>query len=172
MDALVRIAVYGIATVLVLFIVAGAATFAAGVRQGRARTRAGTAVPTTGAGGRGGPRAALRRYVGPVEPRHALLNPPLRVGVEAISALFGFPGLGWLASGKVVTGLVLLVAGPSFIWGLFPVYLIATQRMADHPYLFIQYLPLVSVMSAGALGIHQLRLAHSRTGERRVEAPH
>ena len=185
MESLVTILVYGIIAVLLLFILTGVVTLVAGLRQGRALRRAereGTAAAPAPAGtpaalgtaaaprGPSGIRGALHRYVGPVEPRHALLNPPARVGIEAFGGLFGFPGLGWLISGKVVTGLVLLVLGPSFIWGFFPVYLIATEKMADHPYLFIEYLPAVSVMSATLLAVYQVRLARGRA-EKQLEAP-
>ena len=55
-------------------------------------------------------RARIDRYVGAVDPSMALLNPPGRVGAEFFAALCGFPGLGWLLSGSVFAGLVMMCA--------------------------------------------------------------
>ncbi len=182
--------IYAIIAVLLVFIAAGAVIVASSLIRPHVRTAAPPAhstsrdlvppemppgVPSgreTTNGGRNDPpgvRGTLHRYVGPVEPRHALLTAPVRVAVEFVAALFGFPGLGWLISGKVMTGLFLLVVGPSIFWGVLPAYLVVTERIVGNPYLTVQYLPVLAVVSATALGVYQLRLSRGDQG-RRLEA--
>lgn len=100
-------------------------------------------------------RERIRQYVGPVDPQKALLNPPLQVVVELYAALCGFPGLGWLISGRVFVGLVLISVVPAFVWALYPIYLCASGRIAASPYLVVDYLPVLSVISGTTLAIAQ-----------------
>lgn len=50
-------------------------------------------------------------------PRAALLLP------EAIGALTGFPGLGWILSGRALIGVPLMFAGPALAWAVLPLIL-------------------------------------------------
>jgi hypothetical protein len=104
----------------------------------------------------------IRRYVGPVDPKTALLNPPGRVAVEFVGAFCGFPGLGWLCSGSVFTGLLLICCVPAFAWGLYPVVLAVTGQLLSSPYVVIEYLPAVAVASAGALAYREVMLSRAR----------
>lgn len=98
-------------------------------------------------------RAAMKRYVGPVERSHALLNAPVRVSLELICASCGIPGLGWMASTRVAVGLPLLAIAPSFIYGFYPVYLAVTGHILDSPLEPLRYLPVLGVTSAGLLAL-------------------
>jgi hypothetical protein len=102
-------------------------------------------------------RERVARYVGPVGPRQALLDPPKRVLVELVAASCGFPGLGWLVSGRVAVGLALLVVGPACVWGFFPVALALAGRLYDGPYTATAYLPALGAASAAALAVVEFR---------------
>ena len=122
---------------------------------------------TSGSGGGAGSpddslRARVARYVGPVDPRMALLNPPARVATEFFAALCGFPGLGWLLSGCVFTGLMLLCIAPAFIWGIVPMYLVVTGKAAGGAFLAVQYLPGLALGSAATLAYRETQLARRR----------
>ena len=65
-------------------------------------------------------REKIRLYIGPVDPKTRLLNPPGRVAVEFVGAFCGFPGLGWMCSGSMFIGLLLICCGPAFAWGHLP----------------------------------------------------
>jgi hypothetical protein len=112
-------------------------------------------------------REKIRRYIGPVDPKKTLLNPPGRVAVEFVGALCGFPGLGWMSSGSVFTGLLLIWCGPAFAWGIYPVILAVTGQLSSSPYIAVEYLPGVAVASAGLLAYREVKLARQR---RRGEA--
>lgn len=107
-------------------------------------------------------RARIDRYVGPVEPHMALLNPPGRVAAEFFSALCGFPGMGWLLSGSVFAGLVLICVMPAMVWGIYPAFLVMTGRMADGPFIAVQYLPGLAVGSSALLAYREIQLSRSR----------
>jgi hypothetical protein len=66
-----------------LFIGIGLALVIGALRSDAARERSGD---DTGIGPRG-PREAVRRYIGPVDRSHALLNPPLRVLLELVCVI-------------------------------------------------------------------------------------
>jgi hypothetical protein len=108
----------------------------------------------------------VRRYVGPVDPKTALLTPPARVAVEFVGASCGFPGLGWMCSGSMFAGLLLICFGPAFAWGVYPVILAVSGHLLSSPYIVIEYLPGVAVTSAGALTYRELMLARHRRAER------
>jgi hypothetical protein len=113
-------------------------------------------------------RARIDRYVGPVDPHMALLNPPGRVGIEFFSALCGFPGLGWLLSGSVFAGLVLICLVPGVVWGVYPALLVISGRMADSPFIAVQYLPGLAIGSSALLAFREVQLARIR--RRKAEA--
>ena len=149
----------GIAGMLVLFIVVGAVLLVQAMRMER-RQRASDA-----AGGRPGLRDVVSRYVGPVTPDLALLNPPARVGLELVGALCGFPGFGWMMSTRVAVGLPMLIAGPAIVFGFYPVYLVYSGHITDRPLIGLEYLPFVAVASASALAVAEVRRARSKHGE-------
>ena len=107
-------------------------------------------------------RARIDRYVGPVEPHMALLNPPGRVAAEFFSALCGFPGMGWLLSGSVFAGLVLICVMPAMVWGVYPAFLVMTGRMAGSPFIAVQYLPGLAICSSALLAYREIQLAKAR----------
>jgi hypothetical protein len=107
-------------------------------------------------------RARIARYVGPVDPSIALLNPPGRVGAEFFTSLCGFPGLGWLLSGSVFTGLVLFCLGPAVVWGFYPVFLVLTGKVGSGPFVAVQYLPGLAIGSSAALAYREIQLARRR----------
>jgi hypothetical protein len=92
----------------------------------------------------------------------ALLNPPGRVGAEFFAALCGFPGLGWLLSGSVFAGLVMIIAGPAFVWGIFPVYLVLSGKITSGAFIAVQYLPGLAIGSSAALAYREVQVARKR----------
>jgi hypothetical protein len=104
-------------------------------------------------------REAVQRYVGPVSPDTALLTPVLRVLLEAVSTLCGFPGFGWMASTRVAVGLPMLCIGPAIIYGFYPVLLAMTGHLSDSPFVAFQYLPYLAAISASALAVAEIRAA-------------
>jgi hypothetical protein len=107
-------------------------------------------------------RERFTLYQGPVTPDLARLNPPLRVLIEFVCALFGFPGFGWVMSTRVVVGVVLMLVGPAFAWCFYPVYLSVSGRLAENVYSLIEYLPLLAAASAGTLAVLEVRAARRR----------
>lgn len=104
-------------------------------------------------------------YVGPVTPRLALLSPVKRVLLELVSATCGFPGFGWLVSGRVSIGLPMMILGPAIVFGFYPVFLAYSGHFNDGPYVAIQYLPALGVISATALAVVEARYARSLRGD-------
>ena len=100
-------------------------------------------------------RRRLVRYIGPIAPENVLLTPWKRVAVELIAGTCGFPGLGWLASGRVWTGLVLTIGGSAMCWAFMPVLLAFSGALLKSPYAPTWYLPIVGVVSAAALAVDQ-----------------
>jgi hypothetical protein len=150
--------IWGIVAMLVVFIAIGAALFVQGMRQERrvpADDGNGSSADTEPEGR--GMRAAMRRYVGPVSPELALLNPPARVGLEFLAALCGFPGLGWMMSTRVSIGLPMLIAGPAIVFGFYPAYLALSGHFTDRPLIALEYLPALAVISATALAVAEVR---------------
>jgi hypothetical protein len=115
-------------------------------------------------------RERAQRYVGPVDPGMALLNPPGRVAVECFTALCGFPGLGWILSGSVFTGILLITVVPAVVWGLYPVFLALTGRLLAGPFVAVQYLPGLALGSATMLAYREVKLARMRRRHPQVEA--
>jgi hypothetical protein len=114
-------------------------------------------------------RARIDRYVGPVDPRVALMNPVGRVVSEFFCALCGFPGLGWLMSRSVFAGLVLICVVPAVVWGGYPAFLLMTGRMAGSPFIAVQYLPGLALGSSALLAYREIQLAKIRKSA--AEAP-
>lgn len=175
---MLELVIYGIIGVLTAFIAVGAVTLIDAMRKARKAGRGSGAGADEIGGSRpsepGAPEEeglppnrtsgvvdALRRYVGPVGREHRLLNTPARVAMEFGSSLFGFPGLGWLMSGKVVTGIALFILGPGAFYAFLPAYFVVTGRLTEDPFLIARMLPVVAVISAGSLAIHQTGLLHS-----------
>jgi hypothetical protein len=109
----------------------------------------------------GGLRESMARYVGPIHPDLALLNPPLRVVLEFVAALCGFPGFGWLVSTRVSVGLPLLVLGAATVYGFYPAFLALSGHFLDRPLIQLEYLPVVAVVSATALAVAEVQRARS-----------
>ncbi len=109
-------------------------------------------------------RERMRARVGPVTPERAPLNAPLRVAVEFLGALGGFPGIGWSLSARLGTGVALMLVGPIFCWMLYPIILYHTGLMAADPYLMIKELPVIATVSALTLGVLEARSAGRRRG--------
>lgn len=147
----VQLTIWGVIAALVLFVAIGAVLFVQALRGDRERESA-----TDGPVEKGF-RAGMRRYVGPVRPEHALLSPPLRVGLELVCASCGIPGMGWMMSTRVAVGLPLLAIVPSFVYGFYPVYLAMSGHIVDSPYVALRYLPILGVVSAALLAIAERR---------------
>lgn len=146
----VQISIWGIAAALVLFVGIGVVLFVQALRGDRGgepdtpREREGFA-------------ASMRRYVGPVRPEHAILNIPLRAGLELVCGSCGIPGMGWMMSTRVAIGLPLLSIVPSVVYGFYPVYLALSGHLLDSPLVALRYLPFLGVGSAALLLATELR---------------
>lgn len=153
----VHLTIWGVIAALVLFVGIGAVLFVQALKGDR------SAAPEGSEEDERGLRAGMRRYVGPVRPENALLNVPLRVGLELVCAGCGIPGMGWMMSTRVGVGLPLLAIVPSFVYGFYPVYLALSGHILDSPLIALRYLPFLGVGSATALLIVELR-ARRRAG--------
>jgi hypothetical protein len=159
-----------LAGLVAVFALVGVGVMVGAFRSARAERRsmgpAATAADTTGIASL---RGRIDRYVGPVEPHMALLNPPGRVVTEFFTALCGFPGMGWLLSGSVFAGLILICVVPAFAWGVYPAILVLTGQMDGGPFIAVQYLPGLAIGSSALLAYREIHLARSR--RRKVEPP-
>lgn len=152
----VQLTIWGVIAALVLFVTVGGVLLVQSLRIDRGDPRAPVQPDERGL------RAGMRRYVGPVKAENAILNPPLRVGLELLCASCGLPGMGWMMSTRVAIGLPLLAVVPSFVYGFYPVYLTVTGHFLDSPYVALRYLPFLGVASATALGIAEWRSRRAR----------
>jgi hypothetical protein len=143
---------------LALFTIVGLAVTVDAIRVARAERRRHEGRPPAGLS----LREKVSRYVGPVDPGMALLNPPGRVATEFMGALCGFPGLGWIFSGCIFTGILLLSLGPAVVWGFYPVLLSVTGKLSSGPFVAVQYLPGLALSSAIALAYREVQLARRR----------
>ena len=114
--------------------------------------------------GEGSMREVIRARVGPVTPERAPLNGPLRVLVEFICSLFGFPGLGWSLSTRLAPGIGMMLVGPIFCWMVYPILLHNAGILATDPYALIKELPFIAAASAGTLAVLEFRAAGRRHG--------
>ena len=147
----VQLTIWGVIGALVVFVLIGAALFVQALRGDR-RAEGSRQDPADR-----GFRAGIRRYIGPVRREHALLNAPLRVGLEFVCASCGVPGMGWMMSTRVAIGLPLMAIVPSFVYGFYPVYLAMSGHILDSPYIAVRYLPVLGVASAVLLAIVERR---------------
>ena len=141
---------------LFVFVLAGLFLFVTAVRDAR-REHAGDAPRGLSL------RERARRYVGPVSPDMALLNAPARVGIEYVSSLCGFPGFGWLISGRVLIGLLLMSIGPAMVWAVYPVILSnSSPDFGGHPLAVVRYLPLLALASGTIFALVEYRASRRR----------
>lgn len=68
-------------------------------------------------------RHELARHDAPRAPWRGAVPPGAYLGPEAVGALFGFPGLGWILAGKALLGVPLMFAGPAVAWAVIPLLL-------------------------------------------------
>ncbi|MHB8859395.1 MAG: hypothetical protein ACYC6Z_07945 [Thermoleophilia bacterium] len=130
------------------------------VRSLKAAGKAGRAARSTQ--GRMTLRQRIDRYEGPINRDLALYNAPARVGIEFFTALCGFPGMGWMISGRILAGIILMSTVPIFVWAIFPLYLSMAQPLLPSPFVPVQYLPGVALLSAGSLAVSQFRASRRR----------
>lgn len=106
--------------------------------------------------------SAFSDYIGPVDRRLAPLNPPLRVAVELFCSLFGFPGIGWMVSGRITVGLPLVVLVPAALWMFYPLYISSAWVVLEHPLSVLAVLPPIALLSAGFLAAAEFSEARAR----------
>jgi hypothetical protein len=73
---------------------------------------------------------------------------------EAATAIFGFPGLGWIIAGKALIGVPLMFAGPAIAWAFLPLLISPYSdvgRADGGPMLIQIYLIVSAVLSVSAL---------------------
>jgi hypothetical protein len=160
----IRLIIFIALAILSVFSLVGLGVFYNALRVGRQERRA------AGDEARASDlREKIARYIGPVDPKKTLLNAPGRVAAEFVGALCGFPGLGWMSSGSLFTGLLLICCVPAFAWGIYPVFLAVSGKLASSPYIAVEYLPGVAVASAGMLAYREVKLSRARKREARVQ---
>jgi hypothetical protein len=142
---IVTVIVWSITALLAVFAASGVVLFVQALRTAPEAMRGGDVTL----------HQRIDRYVGPIAPESALLTPRSRVLVEFVTAACGFPGLGWLISGRVGVGLALLVCGSAVVWGFAPVALAFSGLLLKSPYAATFYLPLLGIVSAVALALDQ-----------------
>ncbi len=131
--------------------------FARGLGQATAAYRAEWLRETRGISRRyNGPRA---RQVG----KH--FAPPTLLLIEAIFAILGFPGMGWLFGGHALVGITLAVASPIIAYVLVPivmtVYNIHTMSLFG-PTPMVVYMIGSAILSTTALGVYLWQLHSSK----------
>lgn len=101
------------------------------------------------------------RLVEPRQARERSSDPAagFRVVVEFAFALGGFPGLGWLLSGRRLPGLVLVCVVPAFVWLLVPLGLSTPGIVVPGTYPVVIYLPALALVSSFLLAVAQRRAA-------------
>lgn len=62
----------------------------------------------------------LDRHNAPPKPWRARIPDSAVLLPEALAALFGFPGLGWILSGRALVGVPLMFGGPALAWAVLP----------------------------------------------------
>lgn len=152
----VQISIWSLVAALILFVAISVVLFAQALRpdaEEREARKSRSRRPF---------RDRISAYVGPAGPHLALLSPVKRVALELVSASCGFPGFGWMMSGRVAVGLPLMILGSGFVFGFYPVFLAFTGHFLDSPYVALQYLPAVGIVSAATLGVTEYRFAHRR----------
>jgi hypothetical protein len=152
----VDVLIYAIVVVIGAFGVLGIYLIVKAIRTESARH------PRRSSGG--GPIAKFKAYVGTTRDENALLSAPLRVGLEFFLALCGFPGIGWMASGRLAAGLLMVAVVPSAVWALAPVLMASNGALFRDPFATVRYLPVVAILSAG--GLAAAEIAHARKAGR------
>jgi len=107
----------------------------------------------------GGWRARAAGYTGAVSPASRGLNPPARVVVELFAGACGFPGLGWMLSGCLLSGLLLITCVPAVVWGLYPAYLALTGGLTGSALSIVGYVPFIGLASACGLAVREIAAA-------------
>lgn len=157
---LLLIAIYSVIAILLIFVLTGMYLVIRAMRQAAREQRRANPLARQLSGLK--LRLRAKRYVGSASPRMALLNAPARVAIEFFCSLCGFPGLGWMISGRIAIGLPLFVIGPAITWAIYPLYLSMSNEIMAGPYVVLRYLPVLAVTSAGLLAISQVRYARRR----------
>jgi hypothetical protein len=76
--------------------------------------------------------------------------------IEGISAMAGFPGLGWLMSGRALPGVPMMMVGPIIAWAVIPILMDPYANGALHSVGFISvfvYLCLSTILSIITLAL-------------------
>ncbi|MHB8841780.1 MAG: hypothetical protein ACYC56_08335 [Candidatus Aquicultor sp.] len=107
-------------------------------------------------------RQRIRRYEGPIKPDMPLFNPAARIAIEFACALCGFPGLGWMISGNIFPGLILMSVVPAFVWAFYPIYLALTGGLSGSPFVVVSYLPVLAMVSSGCLAANQIMVVRKQ----------
>jgi hypothetical protein len=101
-------------------------------------------------------------YIGPIDRSKAPLTPALRVAAEFVAALVGFPGIGWMVSGRIAVGLPMMVAVPAALWLFYPLYISTMGIVLERPLSVLAVLPPIAIASAGSLAMLEFRRERAR----------
>lgn len=117
-------------------------------------------------------RATLETYSGPLPERVQKIPMPFVLAMEAIGALFGFPGLGWLYAGQALLGVGLLCIGPAVAWALVPLLISPFAATPFQPYgiaVLFAWLGGTGVVSTSSLALY-LRVKRSSASPAAISA--
>lgn len=95
------------------------------------------------------------RYAGHIHRRVRQRGLVTTLLIEFAGGLAGFPGAGWLYTGRALQGTLLLIAGPGLAWAWIPAVFTPYGGFLSHygvAVLFV-YLPLSAAISATVLGV-------------------
>jgi hypothetical protein len=70
------------------------------------------------------------------------------IGAELVGAFAGFPGIGWLMSGKGIIGVPLALVGPAVAWGVIPTLM---SPYGDGPLVGMGNSPLLIYLASSTL---------------------
>lgn len=115
-------------------------------------------------------RNALENYAGPLPARVEKIPLLFILAMEFVGALFGFPGLGWLYAGQVVSGIALLCVGPAIAWATVPLLISPFAATMFESYgitVLFWWLIGSALLSATSLAIY-LRLRRGHAAPTRV----
>jgi hypothetical protein len=94
------------------------------------------------------------RYNGPAKPWLTRFPTRYYLIAETVGAVFGFPGLGWILSGKAFPGVLLMIIGPIFAWAAIPAMFdpFMTGPLIQVGYMSVPiYLATTTLLSVGGL---------------------
>ena len=106
------------------------------------------------------------RFSGPMPSNLNGIKPIYMIAIEAVGALFGWPGVGWLFSGQTMIGIALLLIGPAIAWAVLPMLFspFTNTMLSQWNWLtLVVWLPGSALISSSLLAFRLWRKRHPAT---------